>query len=173
MEISTSYSSRSIAEMEAANRKWHYWPRMVAGNLRLIIYLVAGLFVGGQRIIKGWGAQPTNSHDTGVGFAIIAGVCGVGFLVVYLREMKQRKAIRKQGALKLNLEATGITSFDAIGGSSFEPWTSFSGFRWGKSIAVLTRPKPDAPRIIPFDSLTMDEAGSLRSTLLGHLPEAV
>jgi hypothetical protein len=71
----------------------------------------------------------------------------------------------------LSFTADGLHTKEKSGATTFLPWSSFDGFREGRTVILLEEAPSHSRRMIPIDSLSPDEVQRIRDLVRSHLPK--
>ncbi len=96
----------------------------------------------------------------------------LGFWWFYRRDMRKAKMMLAAiNPLKLKFTETGLQTLEKNGASNFAPWSSFSGFREGRTVLLLREIDTSQYRVIPKDTISTTDLEWIRSAIRSHLPE--
>ena len=72
----------------------------------------------------------------------------------------------------IRLESGGVRLDGPYGAQSFQPWTSYTGYREGTHIVLLQRTEKDLYNVLAISALSPPERDALRGLLQSYLPGA-
>jgi hypothetical protein len=159
VQVRATLSPSELKEAARISRPSRFWLRFFAANWysTVICLMVVGIDINAlvnHRVVR-WGPM--------------AGVFAFGAFFIWLSWFRWNATLEKAaGALSaksgtVSLDTDGIRSTFANGGSSFVPWSSFSAWKEGKNIFLLSG---ENAAILPVDDGTRD---SIRSLLMSYI----
>jgi hypothetical protein len=159
LQIRATLLPSELREAALISRPGRFWLRFFAANwyATVICLLVAGIAINGLI-----------NHEK-LHWGPLAGVFAFGAFFIWLPWFRWNSALEKAANAAsaksgtVSLETDGVRSTFANGGSSFVPWFSFSTWKEGKNIFLLSG---ENTAILPIDAGTRD---SIRALLMSHI----
>lgn len=159
MQIRATLSPSELKEAARISRPSRFWLRFFAANWysTVICLLVVGIAINAL----------LNHQD--VRWGPMAGVFAFGAFFIWLSWFRWNAALDKAASAisaksaTVSLNADGIRATSANGGSSFVPWSSFSAWKEGKNIFLLSG---ENAAVLPIDDGNRD---SIRSLLMSRI----
>lgn len=162
MEFECKLSNAEMQEAVNLNRSAVGRTASVIRNVRLGFILVVLVIVIGANLTGGsrnWGA---------VGGMIAAGAFLIAVWVWSTRLRTRRMAQRINGACKrMTVDVNGIGAADAMGMTTFAPWSQFRGWREGK--LVFTADDAKGFRTIPKSAMSEMQVAEVRGILQSQI----
>lgn len=171
MQIETSFTDKSLDETDRLGRRWYHWPLMIYRHVYVVVLFLAFLTIGLEVLIGSLRGPDRNPFHASLGVLVTLAVIALPVWVYRKKRRNRSVLLAKLNALKFSFTSEGISTAKKGGATSFEPWSSYSGFSQGKNIFILQRVASANRRTIPKDTLEPQDAERLRSRLLAHLPE--
>jgi hypothetical protein len=159
VQIRATLSPSELKEAARISRPRRFWLRFFAANWysTAICLLVVGIAINAL----------LNHQD--VRWGPMAGVFAFGAFFICLSWFRWNAALEKAAnaisakSATVSLDADGIRATFANGGSSFVPWSSFSAWKEGKNIFLLSG---ENSAVLPIDDGNRD---SIRSLLMSRI----
>lgn len=159
MQIRATLTPSEIKEAVRTSRPNRFWLRFLAANWysTVLCLLIVGVAING--LLK---------HQN-VRWGPIAGFLAFAAFFLWLSWFRWNARLEKAAAAlnaksgTIALDSDGIRSTFANGGTSFVPWSSFTAWKEGKSIFVLTG---ESAAILPIEDGNRD---SIRSLIRAHV----
>lgn len=167
MQFAGKLNETELREATRMIRPKGHGRRMALSYARLVIYvgIVVALLVA---------SFVQHRHIPPQLIAVRVAVLALVAVVVVLRVRRSsRDALRRIDASlpdTVQLGPEGVRLDGPMGAHSFQPWSSYTGFREGQHIVVLQRTEQDLFTVLPVSALSPAERTSLRGLLQGSLP---
>jgi len=170
MDFEVSYTPKSLSEADRMARRWYFWPAFVLQNLSgigMVIFLLIG---GVTLVIESLFNSTLDVPRAALGACIVT-IPGGAFWWYCRREArKTSESLAAVNPLLLSFTSDGISTKEKNGATSFVPWSSFRGFREGRTVILLDETTSRNRRMIPTDSLSSSDVQSIRNLVRSHLP---
>jgi len=171
MDVEVSFTSRSAREAERMLRKWYAWPLFLIRSIYGLAVIAALLFAGGSLFIRSLFSARIQVSGAILGLLMVLGPCA-GYWWLRTREVRKVTAMLAAiNPLRLTFDTNGVHTLEKNRASNFSPWSTFSGFREGRTIFLLREAQSGQHRVISKDGLSRTLSEDIKSVLASHLPE--
>lgn len=172
-EFEVSFTIRSANELARMSRRWYFWPLYVLRNLYSFALLALLVFGGLFIAVKSFLAPTPDPSRAAVGLVMAAGPSLFYWWVYRRNSRKATERLASINPVKLSFTPEGFHTTEKSGATSFAPWSSFKGYRDGKTIFLLLADNQRGFRAIPKEGLTAIQVEQIRSAVKSCLRELV
>ena len=170
-DVEIWFTRETLKEAERMLRRWYDWPLLVAKNLYGIALVIAITAVGWRVAVQNLFSPQLAPLMGLTGIVLGLGPAAI-FVWLYRREArKQAEELAALNPLRVAFAVDGLHTSEKSGANNFVPWSTFDGFREGRSVILLHYGKSKDYRAIPKNTSPPTAAEQVRSVIRSRLPE--
>ena len=148
-----------------ARSKWA-WPLLLLKNLYRVVLLGAILWATISAAISGG-----HGHWRGIAtvWLVIGGIIAWAVFSTLRSSRKNLAALNATAPDWIDLDGSGLRTWQSNGATSFQPWESFKRWRSAESVILLDLAASKRVTILPLTALSVSERDVLRGLVASHL----